>query len=241
MKIAEAVLLFALTLTLAAGARAQNESVQPFVGASVLDPRYDVSALKRTMALSVAVQGVRQGATIALSFESAAALDGTYLVSSSMAFQDAAQRSRSAHYINGTLAAIGLALRLTGGGITFGAQVLSTALTGFSFPFLAGAALDGVAVAVALDARIRLRRVRLDLGVTGVGELARSCRLSEWTHLIFAVLSTFSAVSQTLVGLTGTDLAVFERHRERQAGRTALRSLAIVPMGAGIGVVGRFW
>ncbi len=241
MRITEGLLLVLLLGVPASGARAGDETLQPFVGEAVLDPRYDVSALKRTMALSVAVQAGRQGSTITLSFIAADSLDGIYHASSSMAVLDAAERAVGAHRINGTLAAVGLGIRLSGGGITFGSRTLPRALTGFSFPFVIGAALDGVAAVLGYGSGVRLRRARLDAGITGVGDLARTCRLSEWTHLVCAVLSTFSAVSQTMVGVSGSDLALFERHREQRAGRTASSSVMVVPAGAGIGIAGRFW
>ena len=223
-------------------ASAADGGVQPFVGDPILDSAHDLPALRRTMALSLAIQSGRHGAVVLLHLTAIQQLNRSGEGSQQAGDLDVAvQRSLTAHRMGVALALAALGVRGLAAAGTGSARTLAGGLHGFGAPFLIGAGVDAAAAANALSAGIRLRRDRL-----AGGDLAGSRRgavlLSEWTLGIGGVLSAISAVTQILVGGAALDFALYESRRNGAAGARAGGAARVsLSVASGILVVhGRF-
>jgi len=221
----------AVLLWLAAPALAVE---QPIIGNPILDPTEDVPALQQSIGLSVTVQSLRHGSVITGSLLSADALL-PHIDTTSTPHATALRTSVTTDYACATLAAANLTARLWGAISTWSARdSLADALVGFSWPFVVGSGLDMATAFLGYRAAIDLLRTRAAHGVSD--GLSTAWRIAEIGHLATAILATTSAVSGLLVGVTATDLLVFERRRLR--GPTT--SAAIVPGPGSFSLIVRF-
>ncbi len=205
-------------------ARAGEFGLQPFVGSTVLDPRLDLPALGRAMGLSLAIQAGRQGSSVAAALWAADAVE-TGVIAAGIddpGLAAAAGRSVRTHRAVAALSVAGFGVRTLGAALTWTARTtLARGLLGWTFPVLAGGALDLTVTALEMIAGLRLRAARRAAGVMA-GEVSRASLRGEQVPFLTAAVAAVSAVTQILVGTAAADLAIYEARRERATVALAL-------------------